>query len=440
MEINWEEIGREASNILSDYIKIKTVNPPGNEEEAALFLESIFKREGIEPLILRSAPKRANVISRLPGGDPSGLILLSHIDVVPVEEEKWERDPLGGEIVDGHIWGRGAVDDKGMGVMNLMAVILVKRMGIELKRDLVFLATADEETGGEYGAGYMVREERKRLKGKYLLNEGGAIVTDALPNGRPLVTVGAGEKGPLWLKLKRRGTPGHGSVPLPDNAVLRLSEALLRIEKKKRRISFSDIMVDFADGLGDGMGGIKGGILRLAALPPLRGVIGNIMGSNRSIGAMLRDTVSVTTFNAGVKENVIPDEATATLDSRLLPGTDKSEYLEWIKRTVKDDSIEIEEIFHSAASRSPIDTDFYGAIKGVALEMYPEGSVVPMMTSSFTDSRFFRDIGILSYGFIPAELSSDELAAIHGHNERISERSLTNGVKFVYNLVLKLCT
>ncbi|MBN1573955.1 MAG: M20/M25/M40 family metallo-hydrolase [Deltaproteobacteria bacterium] len=441
--IDWEEIGREAAKILSDYIKIRTVNPPGDEEEAARFLESILKREGIEPLIMRSAPRRANLISRLSakisGGDTSGLILLSHIDVVPVEEDKWERDPFGGEIVDGHIWGRGAVDDKGMGVMNLMATILVKRIGIELKRDLVFLATADEETGGKYGAGYMVKEQRERLKGKYLLNEGGAIVTDALPKGRPLVTVGAGEKGPLWLKLKRRGTPGHGSVPLPDNAVLRLSEALLRIERGKRPVIFSDVMVDFAAGLGDGMGGIKGGVLRLTALPPLRGLIGNIMGKNLSIGAMMRDTVSVTTFNAGVKENVIPDEAAATLDNRLLPGTDKSEYLDWIKKTMKDDSIEIEEIFHSPASRSPVDTDFYGSVKAVAQDMYPDVTVVPMVTSSFTDSRFFRDIGMVSYGLIPAELTTEELAAIHGHNERISERSLTNGVKFVYNLILKLC-
>lgn len=439
MSWNWDEVREEASEILSEYIRRKSVNPSGNEEDAARFLDALLKREGMPSEILRSAPKRANVISRLSGLDPAGLILLSHIDVVPVEEDKWERDPFGGERVEGHIWGRGAVDDKGMGVMNLMAMMLINRAGVKLKRDVVFLATADEETGGKYGAEYMVREQSGRLNGRYLLNEGGAIVTDALPNGKNLVTIGAGEKGPLWLKLKRRGTPGHGSVPVSDNAILRLSEALLKIEGEKRPLRFSDLMVDFAAGLGVGMGGIKGNILRLTKVPLLRGAVGRLMSRNRSIGAMLRDTVSVTTFNAGVKENVIPDEATATLDSRLLPGVEKKEYLDWVKGVINDDAIEIVELFHSPPSQSPVNTDFYGAISDVAHDIYPDGTVVPMVSSSFTDSRFFRDVGIVSYGLVPGGLTSEELAAIHGHNERISEESLLNGVKFVYKLILKLC-
>lgn len=436
----WDDIREDASRILSEYIKIKSVNPPGDEEDAALFLEAILKKEGMPSEILRSAPRRANVISRLSGADPMGLILLSHMDVVPAEEDKWERDPFGGERVDGRIWGRGAVDDKGMGVMNLMAVVLANRAGLKLKRDVVFLATADEETGGKYGAGYMVAEERDRLKGKYLFNEDGVVVTDALPGNKPFVTVGVGEKGPLWLKLKRRGTAGHGSVPVSDNAVLRLSEALLRLEGKKRPLRFSDPMVEFAAGLGTGIGGIKGNILRLARVPILRGAVGRLLGKNRSIGAMLRDTVSVTTFNAGVKENVIPDEATANLDSRLLPGVEKGEYIDWLKGVLKDDEIEIVEIFHSPSSQSPVETDFYEAISDVTHDIYPDGTVVPMVSSSFTDSRFFRDLGIVSYGLIPGGVSSEELATIHGHNERIREESLLEGIKFVYKLIVRLCT
>jgi acetylornithine deacetylase/succinyl-diaminopimelate desuccinylase-like protein len=436
---NWEKVAVEATDILSKYIKIKTVNPPGEEEKAAEFLKGLLDKEGISSDILKSAPGRANIISRLKGQDPRGLILLSHIDVVPVEEDKWERDPFGGEVVDGQIWGRGAIDNKGMGVMNLMAMMLIKRGGIKLKRDVLFLATGDEETGGKYGAGYMVSQHKDKLTGKYLLNEGGAMVTDILPEKRVLVTIGVGEKGPLWLKLKGSGTPGHGSVPIPDNVIFRLSKALQKLEIAKRPIRFNDVMVDFAVGLGGGMGTTKGTILKLAKVPLLRGIIANMMSKNPSICAMLTDTMSVTTFNSGVKENVIPDRAEATLDNRLLPGTDKTEYIEWIKMTIDDDSIEVIELFHSEPSESPVDTDFFGAISDVACEMHPDGVIVPMVSSSFTDSRFFRDIGIISYGLVPGGMTSEELSTIHGQNERIRIESFLNGVKFVYKLILRLC-
>lgn len=437
--MDWERIKEEASEILSKYVRIKTVNPPGNEEDAADFLSGILRKEGLPCDIYTSVPKRANVISRLKGDDSDGLILLSHMDVVPAVEDKWDFDPFGGKRVDGVIQGRGTLDDKGMGVMSLMAFLLIVREGIKLEKDLVFLATGDEETGGEYGAGYMVENHRDKLDGAFLLNEGGTRLEGLLPDGRPLFMVGVGEKGPLWLELKRAGTSGHASIPVKDNAVVALSMAISRLARKKRPIRFIKEMVSFFSGLGSGMGGPYGLFLKGVRIPLFRPLVGRVVKRDTSMGAMLTDTVSVTTMKAGIKENVIPDEARAIIDCRLLPGTEKEEFIDWVKEGLGDDRVEIRELIESPPSLSPTDTDFFSAIDEVSSELSPDSITIPMVYSAFTDSRYFRDIGITSYGLIPAGVTSHDLRGIHGVNEQISEESLLSGIQFIYNLILKLC-
>ena len=438
--IDWDGAKEEASDILSRYVRIKTVNPPGNEEEASLFLSDILKSENIPHEIYKSAPKRANIISRLKGEDPKGLILLSHMDVVHAQEESWDFDPFGGERKDGYILGRGTLDDKGMGVMTLMALILVSRQNVKLKKDVVFLATADEETGGEYGAGYMVREHKDKLEACLLINEGGTQMKGILPGDAPLFMIGIGEKGPLWLELKREGTSGHASIPVSDNAPIKLSVAISRLSKRKRPIRMSGEMTDFFYGLGEGIGGLKGAILKAVKIPPLRPIIGRVAAKNPSIMAMISDTISVTMINAGVKENVIPGEARATLDNRLLPGTDKDEFTGWIKRSLGDDKITVRETLFSPPSISPLDEKIFSSLKDVAKGLHPKSVTIPMIYSAFTDSRYFRDIGISSYGILPASVTAEDIKSIHGINEKISEEALLGGVKFFYNLILKLCT
>ena len=438
--IDWDGIKDEASDILSRYIRIKTVNPPGDEEEATLFLSEILKREDIPHEILRSAPKRTNIISRLKGDDPKGLILLSHIDVVPAQGEAWDFDPFGGERKNGYIHGRGALDDKGMGVMTLLAHVLISRQNIKLKRDLVFLATADEETGGEYGAGYMVREQKSKLEAGLLINEGGKQMRGILPGGAPLFMIGVGEKGPLWLELKREGTSGHASVPVSENAPVKLSAAISRLSKVKRTIRMSGETLDFFYGLGEGIGGIKGAALKAVKIPPLRPIIGKIAAKNPSIRAMISDTTSVTMLNAGVKVNVIPGEAKASLDSRLLPGTDKDEFIGWIRKGLGDDEITIEEVLYNPPSKSRYDENLFSAIRDVTKGLHSKSVTVPVVYPAFTDSRYFREIGIPSYGIVPISVTTEDIKGIHGINEKISEEALLGGVKFFYGLILKLCT
>jgi acetylornithine deacetylase/succinyl-diaminopimelate desuccinylase-like protein len=438
-EIVWKDVREEAADILSRYVRIVTVNPPGDEEKGAKFLQGLLKAEGIASTIYYSAKRRANVMARVKGADPKGLILLSHIDTVGAEAENWDFDPFGGERKKGFVLGRGTLDDKGMGVMELVALLLIKRSGIALKRDVVFLATADEEVGGEYGAAYMAKTHADKLRAAYLLNEGGAVMKGFLPEGRAACTVAVGEKGPLWIEMSRKGTSGHGSMPVADNAILALSRALVRLAGHKRPVRFTDETIEFCAGLGGGMGGIKGTILKGVRLPLVRRGVARLLMKTPNIAAMLTDTISLTTTRAGIKENVIPDEARATIDVRLLPGTDKKEFIAWLSRALGDEKISIKEVFASPPSLSSADGEFFGAVRDVTRELSPDAVTIPMVSTAFTDSRFFREIGIPSYGLLPAPLTTGDIQSIHGKNERIGEEGLLFGTKYIYHLIKRLC-
>ncbi len=437
--IAWKDVKDEASEILAQYVRIKTVNPPGDEEEAARFLASVLKKDGIDSNVYLSGPKRASILARLKGVDPRGLIFLSHIDTVGAEASTWDFDPFSGERRNGNILGRGTLDDKGMGVMGLMALLLARRTGLQLKRDVVFLATADEETGGEYGAGYMAREHADKLAATFLLNEGGALMRGVLPNDRVSCMVAVGEKGPLWLELSRAGTSGHGSVPVADNAILKLIRAADRLSRSRRPIRFIDETIEFCAGLGGGIGGIKGALLKGVRVPLFRPLIGRLLSKTPNIGAMLTDTISLTTMHAGIKENVIPDGARMTIDVRLLPRTDKDEFIGWAKKRLDDDRIAVREVFFAPSSLSQSTGEFFRAVSATADEIVPGSITIPMISTGFTDSRFFRDLGITSYGLLPAPLTTEDVQTVHGKNEKISEEGLLLGTKYMYRLIERLC-
>jgi len=438
--INWDDVGNEAADILSRYIQFDTTNPPGNEEEAIRFLADILDREGIAHEIITSEPKRCSIRATIPGDDPKGVILLSHADVVPADTSQWTKDPFSGEREDGWVWGRGSLDDKGEGVTALMVMLLAARLGLRPQRDLVFLATADEETGGQYGAGYVAETHGGSLSARVLLNEGGGPLSGVLPDGRLLYMIGVGEKGPLWLKLRCIGTSGHGSVPVKDNAVVRMSRALSRLGKKKRPVCFTREAVRTFTGLGRAMGGAVGLVLKFARIPILRRICALAAQlQDKNLEAMIRDTISITGFTSGIKANVIPDEATATVDCRLLPGTDKEEFLSWMRKALADDGIEISEMLYASPSLSPSDTAAYREIERLIYTLYPDAVCVPMINTGFTDSRYFRTLGIDCYGLSTVPITVEEMARIHGKNERISERSLLEGIKSLFHIACGLC-
>ncbi len=438
--MDWEILGNRALEVLGEYLRIDTSNPPGNEARGAEFLGDVLRGEGIGFQLYESAPGRSSLLARLEGsGGGKPLILLNHIDVVPANPENWQVHPFSGEVADGFVWGRGALDMKGMGVMELMAFIAAARGGLELERDVIFLAVADEEAGGHYGARMLLEEHGHELEAGVVINEGGYAVMDLLP-GRPFFMVASAEKYGYGLRLTRHGVGGHGSMPTGQGALERLVPALARLLERARPVSINPTMRDFFARLAE----------HWEILAPYREdgdpetlrrlVEENALDAIPALSAVLRDTVSLNMLNAGIKINVIPDEAEAFLDCRLLPETQEDEFLAYVRTSLHDPETKIEVFTDMGrAPASPTQGPCFEAIERAVLANYPDAAVSPFMVSGLSDSRFFRARGVPCYGIIPARLGLADLARIHGVDERIAARDVREGVKFLYDLIVELC-
>ena len=352
----------EAITWLSQYIRINTSNPPGNEAAAAEFLAGILDSEGIASEKFETAPGRTSLLAVLPGsGLRPPLILLNHMDVVPAEADLWTFDPFGGEVGEGFIHGRGALDMKSQGIMELIAFLTAKREGWALDRDLVFLAVADEEMGGGLGAEWILERMAGRWAGATVLNEGGFGLTGLLPD-RPAMMVSTAEKGICWLKLVSRGPSGHGSLPQKENALERMTTALARLLEHEFPVNITPVTADYFTALGQGWDFLApyledGRTETLAEILDRTG-----LSQMPQISAMLRNTVSLNVLHSGEKTNVIPPRAEARLDARLLPGRDPEAFIRELAGLLGDPEISIEPLTVSAATESPRDTDEYRTI------------------------------------------------------------------------------
>jgi len=439
--MDWDIMGDRAVSTLSEYLRIDTTNPPGNEAPGAEFLGGILKEEGIDSRLYESAPGRSSLLARLEGkGEGKPLILLNHIDVVPANPENWQVHPFSGEIADGFVWGRGALDMKGMGIMELMAFIAAARDGLELKRDVVFLAVADEEAGGYSGARMLLENHPEELDADLVINEGGYATLDLI-EGRPFFMIANAEKYGYWLRLTRRGVGGHGSMPTGQGALDLMVPALARLLENKRPMNVNPTMQAFFSRLA-GHWEILAPYAEDGSLQTLeRLIVENNLTALPALSAVVRDTISLNMINAGVKINVIPDEAEAFLDCRLLPETEGDEFLGFIEDALDDPELEVDVFMDmEKAPASPIDSDFFRSIEKVILADYPDAVTTPFMLSGLSDSRFFRAKGIPCYGIIPGHLGLADLARIHGVDERISVQDVKEGPKFLYDLVVEICT
>ncbi|MEM7412614.1 MAG: M20/M25/M40 family metallo-hydrolase [Myxococcota bacterium] len=439
--LDWEVIEAEAASRLSEYLRIDTTNPPGNEVSAVPFLRGLFEDTAIEVEEFASAPGRASLVARLRGSGAGGAILLMHhIDVVAADARYWERDPFGGEIVDGQIWGRGALDTKGLGITHALAMRTLAEQRVPLNRDIVLLAVADEEAGGAAGAGYMVESHFDAFRGAaFMLNEGGAIQADA--DGRALAyAVEAAQKVPLWLRLRVRGTPGHGSMPRPDAAPTRLVRALSRIAAYETPLRVlprvQRFHADMAHLAPPDQRSIWADLAAALEDPDLEARFTSDVRQN----AMIRNTISITRFAASPKTNVIPPEATAELDVRLLPDQDPDAFVATLREVVADPAVEIERLLSFPPAASPVDHPFFDALRRLAARYDPEAIVTPTMAVGFTDCHFFRERGIPCYGFAPFRITPQDRDGIHGNNERLSVEELGRGTKMTYELLRELAT
>lgn len=446
--VDYKAAGDEATKVLADYLRIDTTVPPGNEKLGAEFLAAILRKNGIDAQILETVKPvlegpeknegRACVYARLKGtGKKKAIVLLNHIDVVPAEAKDWKHAPFGGEIHDGELWGRGALDMKGMGVIELMAMLLLKRSGVKLDRDIIYLGTPDEEVGGVYGAAWFKKNHPELVSdAEFLLNEGFCIEADE--KGVPKYWgVDFGEKSVLWLELKTRGEAGHASMPLPGSATVRLVKALDKIVTASPNFKVLPQVEEYFKKIAKlQTGELKSAYENIVAAvaDPAKS---SMLMKDLLKSSMLRNTVSLTVMKAGYKTNVIPAEATAHLDCRLLPGVTKEEFVSYIQEVVDDSNVEVSALEWEKAEPSSIDTAMYKAIEAVAAEETPDAPVVPVVVPWFTDSHWFRELGITAYGFEPVEIDGVHMATMHGKDERIPLAGIENGVRRMHKILLK---
>ena len=434
-----KSLEEEAVSLLSRVIQIDTTNPPGNEIQAAQFFKEIFDREGIEARIIESAPGRGNIYARLPGdGSKKGIVLLNHLDVVPADAALWREPPFGGVVKDGVVWGRGALDDKGAAIMELAAMLALKRQKVPLKGDVIFLGTADEEAGGALGAGYLVEKHPELFKDVGLvLNEGGGIRVGA--DGRARVyNVSVAEKTPLWLKLTASGTPGHGSTPGANLAVNKLIAALARVMSYQSPIKVVDeVQRYYADTAAaepeprrsryrDLRRSLRDGAFRAEFLKEPRN------------NASVRNTIAITGIKGSDKVNVIPAAASAALDVRLLPGEEPKAFIETLRRVIGDPSIKIEVQLSFPAAISPPHPEAMKVI-GEFAKTHDQGAlVVAPLVRGFTDCHFFREKGIPCLGFMPHRSTPAGEGLVHGIDERVTVESLQFGIRAMIEIVRRL--
>ena len=441
VEGDWRALGDEATALLSQYLRINTTNPPGNEIVAARWLAEVLRREGIEARIFEPAPGKANLYARLSGdGSARPIILLNHMDVVLASPEFWTVDPFSGVIRDGYVWGRGALDMKGEAVAQLMTLLILKRARVPLKRDIIFLATADEEIGAGVGAAWIAEHQADLFRNaEFLLNEGG--LTRARPlGGVEFYGIGTTEKSPFWLDMTARGTPGHGSRPSPDNPVHRLIRALNRIADWRTPLtvtatverSFRDLATIERDStVRRWLADIRTALRDSTAVRAIT--------ADLTYNALLRNTISITGLKGSDKTNVIPPIATAAIDIRLLPGEDPAAFLADLVRIVGDTAVTFRPQSQTwPATESSTETEMFRAITAVARARHPGALVTTIMLPGFTDSHYFRRMGIASYGLGPFPLTQSDSRGVHGNDERVSVEALRFGVRFYYDVVLRV--
>jgi acetylornithine deacetylase/succinyl-diaminopimelate desuccinylase-like protein len=445
------EVEREVTNLLSDLIRINTTNPPGNETEAAKYLAETLEKEGFKCELFESTPGRGSIITRIKGtGEKPNLLLLSHLDVVAANPKEWSVDPFEGVVKDDFVWGRGALDMKSMTAMEVMVMKLLKRNKMKLKGDVILAATADEEKGGEAGAGWLVRNHPEKIRADYVINEGGGL---AIPiEGKNIYTIQTAEKGILWFKIKAKGRPGHGSVPgTADNAILRMNRVVEKLGNYRAKMTVVPTVKQFLSQITKENKTVQQALMLLLQNPDMGDQILDMLAEKdkamaEELRARLRMTIAPTIIHGGIKENIIPSECEAVFDCRVLPGQTPTEAMDEIKGLIPDadlEKLEFETIQANEPSESPANTPLYELIVNVLKEFEPNCSVAPILLTGGTDSRFFRKIGSICYGFQP--LRSDMpygeiLKSIHGIDERISIENLVFGTSVLYTVVESFMT
>ena len=426
--------------MLQTLVRMDTTNPPGNEILCIQYLDSLLQEAGLATTILAKDPNRPNLIARLPGtGEAPGLVLQGHVDVVTTANQQWERDPFGGEIIDGYLWGRGSLDMKGGVVMMTCAVLRALAEGKQPAGDIVLTILADEEAGSDYGARFVTEQHPEQFAGvRYSIGEGGGGA-QYLGDKRfyPLMVA---EKQVCWLRTRFTGPGGHGSSPLRDGAMAKLGKALMTLNSRRLPVHMTEAMEFMLDGLASiATPELQAAVAALRDPSTVDATLDSLYASGtplaRTLDALLHNTVNATVVNGGFKTNVIPSDIELELDGRVLPGFSADDFMAELHELLGDD-LPFEIIRHDPGT-AVVDMSLFPLLAGIVEEMDPEAAVIPSMVGGFTDGRMFTRLGIQNYGFLPVKMPPGVNlgGTVHGANERVPVEGLEFGVRAISTLL-----
>jgi acetylornithine deacetylase/succinyl-diaminopimelate desuccinylase-like protein len=427
--------------LLSELIRANTSNPPGNERLIAEVLAPKFRAAGLDVKIIPTPDSAKSIIvARLRGdGSKRPVLLAAHADVVGVEREKWSVDPFAGVIKDDHVYGRGAVDFKGGMAVFARAVMMLAERKVPLARDVIFVAEADEESGGPLSTSWLAREHWNDIDAEFALNEGGWIMEGE--NGKVrYVSISTADKASMPLTVTAHGTSTHSSMPRPDNAIFALSRALAKISAYETPLTITPETRKFFLALSR------------TSKPPMSTYYADVVGSDPVkakradaivsrdplLHALIRSTIAPVIINGGFRANVIPGSAQATINLRIIPGSDPNALVSTLRRIVNDSTIEMSlgSRTYAAVPVSPESTDLYRALAAAAKATYPEAEVTPYLFQAGTDAGAWRSKGIPVYGIYPYPIDADELTRMHGNDEKVSVASLRSGTEMIYRTLV----
>jgi acetylornithine deacetylase/succinyl-diaminopimelate desuccinylase-like protein len=425
-----------APELLRQLIRFDTRNPPGGERECIAFVDELLRAAGLETTIVAADPERPSLVARLPGdGSAPPLLLQGHVDVVPTAGQQWSRDPFGAELVDGWIWGRGALDMKAGVTMMLDAVLRARREGLRPSGDVVLAVLADEEDGGALGAKHLVTARPDLLAGiRYAVGEFGGFTQEV--SGRRFYPIQVSEKQVCGLRATFRGPAGHGSMPVRGGAVAKMARFLTAIDRKRLPVHITPVVERMIEGIAGELPRPVGGALRRLLDPRFTDPALRLLGDRgRLFDPLLHNTVSPTIVAGGVARNVIPAEVSVDLDGRLLPGQRPEDLVRELRRIAGDDA-EFEVL---RTEPGPPDPDFglFDLLAGVLREADPAGTPIPMLLPAITDARHFGRLGIQGYGFTPLQLPPgfNFTETIHAADERVPADAVTFGSDRMYRVL-----
>lgn len=432
-----------AATYLQELIRFDTTNPPGNETSAARYVVDLCREAGLDAEVVESAPGRGNAIARLKSSQSTNrpLMLTGHLDVVSVERDRWTHDPFGGELIDGFIWGRGALDMKSQVAAELAVILALANQGIALDRDILLVAFADEEAGGELGATWLWENRRELIDAEYAINEGGG--NPLLVNGKTFYLCQSGEKGASRLQITAKAQPGHASIPLDDTAMRRIGKALVKLHDWQPDTVLTDPVRQMLETISPALDPAKqqtiSTILQQPSWEDMES-LGLDDDTNLMLRATTRDTAVPTIIHGGHRINVIPSEIVLDVDGRILPGTDPEEWRQRVQ-TVVGDEVEVKLLSREQGIMADPASPLFDAIAETMAAMDPGSAVAPYLVSGGTDARNIPDVKV--YGFFPHPLS-DRTALystlVHGHDERIAVEDLAFATRFMYEVVIRFCT